>query len=141
VRRYAEFAVVALVLAALLTLLLMRLDTALDDMERTQVQNEVAGMRLDLLDVVAHREAFGGKLPGSDNPVEWIGHGPSAYIGAFPEAPRDRGIWYYDQGRRALIYRFKKGGEEAYHLSRAAGSGHGKSVLAGVGLLRVENSR
>lgn len=103
------------------------------------VQAEAAAIRAQLLEVLAHREGFGGTLPSSDNPLDWVATVPRNYRGALDRAPAEEGVWYFDTGAGELIYRFQDGHAARFKLSREAGRTEIRGVLAGVGLLRLSD--
>jgi hypothetical protein len=140
-RRYYEFAVVV-VLVGLLALLLMRaLERARGDMEETIVQAEAAAMRMGLIEVVAHRETYGGELPKSTNPVDWVATPPANYVGERDGRPDETSIWYFDRRAGELIFVFRDGRRARFRLSRDASVDTQRAVVAGVGLLRLEDRR
>lgn len=136
-RRYFEFALVVTLLAILATVLLLALDDVRRDMEEAGVQAEAAAIRAQLLERVAHREAFGGPLPASENPLDWVDSRPGNYVGELAGAPRDGGVWYFDKNDKTLVYRFHDGHSARFRLSREAGAAGGRGVIGGVGLLRL----
>lgn len=101
------------------------------------MQAEVMGMRAQLLEVAIHREAFGGRFPQSDNPMDWIADHPIEYRGAFSAPPQETGCWYFDTVSRELRYVFRDGHVARFRLSRQAGQSGGRGNPAGIGLLRV----
>ena len=72
-RRRYEFGVIVLIVGVLALLLMQALERTRREIEEAAVQSEVAALRVELLDRVAHREVHGGPLPQSDNPVRWAG--------------------------------------------------------------------
>lgn len=138
-RRYLEFAVVALVLSVLVILLTQSLGGAQRGMEEAGVQAEAAGLRAQLIERLAHRETFGGGLPQSDNPLDWVSNRPPNYLGEREGVPTEVTVWYFDKKAGELVYRFRDGHLARFQLSRAAGSRDGRGVLAGVGLLRLND--
>lgn len=140
-RRYYEFAVVVVLLSALGMVLINKLEKARDDMEEAAVQAEFIAMRAQLLEAVAHRETFGGTLPASDNPADWLPTPLRDYRGAFDAAPVEGSIWYFDRREQALVYRFRDGHHARFRLNRQAGASESRGVLAGVGLQRIEDKR
>lgn len=136
-RRYYEFALIVVIVGILATLLLYVLNDIQGDMEEAAVQAEVASIRSQLLERVAHREAFGGRLPDSDNPLEWISNRPPNYAGALDLPPVNNGVWYFDTRSRELVYRFRDGHLAQFRLSRSASRENGRGVMAGVGLLSL----
>ena len=139
-RRKYEFAVLVLVVGALALFLLRALDDAQQAVEEARVQAEVAALRVELLDALAHREAVGGALPASANPLRWAGREPAAYLGELDAAPVARGVWYFDLGQGELIYRFSSGRESRFRLVRGAAAAGVAGTLGGVGLLRVDTA-
>lgn len=140
-RRYYEFAVIVILLGILAMMLMKSLSRLRSDMEEAGVQIEVAVIRTELLEVLAHRETFGGALPKSDNPVEWVSTKPKKYLGTVDKMPDERAVWYFDRSANELVYRFEDGHRARFRLSRAAGSLGAPGVVAGVGLLRLDDQR
>jgi type II secretory pathway pseudopilin PulG len=138
-RRYYEFAVVVVVISVLALVLMNALGRAQADMEEAMVQAEAAAIRSQLLEVLAHREGFGGTLPKSDNPLDWVATVPPNYRGALDGVPEEKRIWYFDTGLGELVYRFQNGHSARFRLSREAGRTESRGVLAGVGLLRLSD--
>lgn len=138
-RRYYEFAIVVILISILALVLLRALGIAQKDMEEAGVQAEAAAMRTQILEAVAHRETFGGKLPSSDNPMEWIAARPHNYIGEQNGASPERGVWYFDKNTKILNYRFRDGHLARFRISRDAGNSSLRGVVAGVGLLRLDD--
>lgn len=139
--RKIELAVAASLFGIFLFLLLGALERVEQEGEEAAVQAEAAALRVELLDRLSHREAFGGPLPDSDNPVAWAGRAPPAYAGEFDEAPAARGVWYFDRRAGVLAYRFRQGGEARFRLARLAAARDSRGALGGVGLLRLENGQ
>jgi hypothetical protein len=90
---------------------------------------------------VAHRETFGGSLPKSENPVGWIATRPANYVGELDGVPDGKSVWYFDRQARELVYRFRDGHRARFRLSRDANVDSPRAVVAGVGLLRLEDQR
>ena len=139
-RRLYELAVVVLIVAVLAWLLMRALDGAQQEIEEASVQSEAAALRVELLDVQAHRATFGGALPAGDNPLRWVDRQPAAYLGELDAAPAARGVWYFDRARGELAYRFQSGREARFRLVRGAEAAGVAGTLGGVGLLRVDTS-
>jgi type II secretory pathway pseudopilin PulG len=138
-RRQFEFAVVVIVIAVLAVLAMQALLRARGEVEEASVQAEAAAIRAQLMERLAHRATFGGPLPASDNPVDWIRLVPNNYRGALDRAPQERRIWYYDTAERELVYLYDDGHRARFRLSRAAGNSGVRGVMGGVGLLRLED--
>lgn len=138
-RRYFEFALVVLLVAVLAVIVMRALGRAQRDMEEAGVQAEVASIRTQLLETVAHRETFGGRLPISDNPLDWVGSKPLNYVGESSEVPPQKGVWYFDKNNKMLVYLFRDGHAACFRLSRNASNSGNRGVVAGVGLLRLDN--
>lgn len=137
-RRIFEGIVAVIFIGCLLFFLLPVLDDVRFEAEDAAVQSEVAAIRIELLDRLAHQQAVGGALPQSANPVQWIAQAPKAYLGERESAPEARGVWYFDRRAGELVYRFQSRGEARFRLVRGGGGAPG--VLAGVGLMRVNAS-
>lgn len=138
-RRYYEFAVVVILVSILALVLLRALGVAQKDMEEAGVQAEVAAIRTQMLEAVAHRETFGGQLPKSDNPMEWIAARPYNYLGERDGIPEESGVWYFDKNAKILVYRFRDGQLARFRLSRDAGRSDLRGIVAGIGLLRLDD--
>lgn len=138
-RRYLEFAVVALVLSVLAIILTRSLGKVQREMEEAGLQAEVAALRTQLIERIAHHETFGGKLPASNNPLDWVANRPVNYLGERDRVPSETVVWYYDKKAGELVYRFRDGHLARFQLSRSAGRRDGRGVIAGVGLLRLND--
>ncbi len=138
-RRYYEFSIVIVLLGILAVVLMQALGKVRGEMEEAGVQVEAAAIRSELIEVVVHRETFGGVLPKSDNPVEWVATTPRNYRGAVDQAPEEDAVWYFDRSTKELVYRFRDGHRARFRLSRDAGRSGSRGVVAGVGLLRLDD--
>ena len=137
-RRYYEFAVVVILVSILALVLMQALGRAKGDMEEAGMQLEAAVIRTELMEMLAHREAFGGALPKTNNPVEWGVSKPRNYRGALDEVPEEKAVWYFDRRAGELVYRYEDGRRARFRLSREAGPSNAQGVIAGVGLLRLD---
>jgi len=140
-RRYYEFAVVVVLIGILALVLLKALGRTSNEMEEASVQSEVSAIRIGLMEVVAHRETFGGSLPKSDNPLVWVAARPANYVGEVEVVPDSKAVWYYDRRAKELVYRFRDGHRARFRLSRDGNVDSPRAVVAGVGLLRLEDQR
>lgn len=140
-RRPFEFAVVVIVVAILAILAMQALQRVRGEVEEAGMQAEVASLRVQLMERMAHHATFGGPLPASENPVDWIRLVPNKYHGAHDRAPAERRIWYYNKAAQELVYVFDDGHQARFRLSRAAGSSGARGVMGGVGLLRLADTR
>jgi hypothetical protein len=140
-RRQFEFAVVVILVAVLAILVMQALGRARSEVEEAGVQAEAAAIRVQLLERLAHRATFGGALPASDNPVDWVRLAPNNYRGAHDQAPVEQSIWYYDKAKQELIYVFDDGHRARFRLSRTAGDSGVRGTMGGIGLLRLEDAR
>ena len=140
-RRYYEFAVVVVLIGILALVLMRALESARGDMEETIVQTEAAAIRMGLIEVVAHRETYGGELPKSSNPVDWVATPPANYVGERDGRPDGKSVWYFDRQARELVFLFRDGRRARFRLSRDASVESQRAVVAGVGLLRLEDGR
>jgi len=138
-RRYYEFAVVVILVSILALVLMQSLGRARSDMEEAGVQVEAAVIRAELMEVLVHRETFGGALPKTDNPVEWVASKPRNYRGEVDEMPNESAVWYFDRRAGELVYRYEDGRRARFRLSREAGPSNARGVIAGVGLLRIDD--
>ena len=140
-RRYYEFAIVVILISVLALVLLGALGRTSNEMEEAGVQAEVATIRMGLIEVVAHRETFGGTLPKSDNPLDWVVTRPASYLGEVDGMPDSTVVWYFDRRTRELVYRFRDGHRARFRLSRDGNVESPRAVVASVGLLRLEDQR
>lgn len=138
-RRYLEFALVVTLVSVLALVLLRALGVAQKDMEEAGVQAEAAAMRTQILEAVAHRETFGGQLPQSDNPMDWIAVKPYNYVGERDGVPQDGGVWFFDKNGKVIAYRFRDGHLARFKISRDAGVRGLRGVVSGVGLVRLDD--
>jgi hypothetical protein len=138
-RRYFEFAIAIALIGTLSLFLLGALDSVRSDMEEAIVQSEAASLRLELAEAVVHREASGGSLPTSANPLDWVANKPGNYLGAFDVPPDASSVWYFDRQASELAYRFHSGYVARFRLGR--GSGNEKLVISGISLQRLDRRR
>lgn len=140
-RRYYEFAFVV-ILIGLMSLFLMRaIESTRGEVEESLVQSEVANIRIALVEVVAHRESFGGSLPKSRNPLDWISAKPANYVGELDGVPERKSVWYFDRKAEELVFRFRDGHRARFRFSREIATERSAAVLAGVGLSRLDDQR
>lgn len=140
-RRYYEFAVVVILISLLALVLLRALDSTRSELDEAGLQADVAAIRMGLIEVVAHRETFGGVLPKSENPVDWVANRPANYLGEVDGMPIEKSVWYFDRRSKELVYRFRDGHRARFRLSRDTNVDSQRAVVAGVGLLRLEDQR
>ena len=137
--RKLEFSVLVVIIAILALVLMAALEQVREDFEEAAVQSEAAAIRIELLDWLVHREAVGGKLPESRNPIRWIGREPANYLGELAVAPEESAVWYFDTTRQELVYRFRSAREARFRLVRGAEAGGVSGSFAGVGLSRIKD--
>ncbi|MFB0936557.1 MAG: hypothetical protein QMB52_12355 [Propionivibrio sp.] len=135
-RRY-EFPVLVAIIGVLAFLLMNALDRVREEFEEAAVQSEVAALRVELMDRLAHHQLVGGALPESRNPLLWIERKPGNYLGELEATPEAGGVWYFDRKREELVYRYRSGREVRFRLVRGVAAGGVKGSLAGVGLARI----
>ena len=126
------------VIGALAMFLFNALNATRDDIEEASVQAVVLSTRTQLMEVVAHRETYGGQLPASDNPMDWVAAKPANYLGAVDHAPEEKSVWYYDKTAKILIYQFRNDRVARFQLSRAARAAGTQGVISGIGLIRLD---
>ena len=139
--RKFEFSVLVAIIGILAVVLMGALERVREDFEEAAAQSEAAAIRIELLDWLAHREAAGGKLPESRNPINWIARVPENYLGELAVAPEESGVWYFDSTRQELVYRFRSAREARFRLVRGVDAVSVSGSFAGVGLSRVEDTR
>lgn len=139
--RKLEFFVVVVIFGVLLLVLLNALERVQREVEEATVQSEVSALRVELLDRLAHRETFGGQLPQGENPVVWAGRQPAGYVGELNRSPVEQGVWYYHTAEKTLVYRSRHAGDLKFRLAREGGRQGAPAVLAGVGLIRLEDKQ
>lgn len=125
-------------ICVLIFALLRSVDRMRESVEESVVRSEEAALRIELLDRLSHRELYGGGLPESNNPLQWIARRPDAYIGELETAPAVSNVWYFDRPSQLLVYRFRSGREACFRLVRKAEVANVRGGLAGVGLLRID---
>jgi len=139
-RRY-EFPVLVAIIGVLALLLMNALDRVREEFEEAAVQSEVAALRVELMDRLAHHQSVGGSLPASRNPVVWVGRKPGNYLGELDATPEAGGVWYFDRKHEELAYRYRSGREVRFRLVRGNEAVGVKGSLAGVGLARIDEAR
>lgn len=137
-RRYYEFALAITIISVCAVLAMRALSDVERDAEEARMQAEFMAIRAQLLEVVVHRETFGGQLPASENPMDWVAERPSAYRGACAAACDGRGIWYFDMAMKELVYRFQDGHAARFRLVRRAGSEGMRGLPGGLNLQRLD---
>jgi len=136
-RKY-ELPLLVAIIGVLALLLLNALEAMRVEIEEAAVQSEVAALRVELLDRLAHRQRVGGPLPASPNPLRWVERMPQNYVGERDSAPEEKGVWYFDARRETLVYRYRGGNEAAFRLVRGREASGVAGSLGGIGLQRVD---
>ena len=136
-RKY-ELPLLVAIIGILSVLLLNALESMRAEIEEAAMQSEVAALRVELLDRLAHRQRVGGPLPVSPNPLRWVERTPQNYLGERDSAPEETGVWYFDTRREVLVYRFRAGHEAVFRLIRGREASGVAANLGGVGLQRVD---
>jgi type II secretory pathway pseudopilin PulG len=99
-------AVVGVLAAALLERLLYIEEYAEKTAMELTIANMQAGLRARVGSLLIADQA--SKIPtlAGANPVEWLDHAPENYLGELDAAParEPKGQWYFDRGRRELVY-------------------------------------
>lgn len=134
-RRYLEFSLALLGIGGLMLLLFMALQRTRLQAEAATVQAEAAALQAQLLEVLTRRELYGTPLPVSDNPVDWVGTPPHAYLGPRQSEPDEHNIWYYHAPSRQLRYRYSDGRQACFQLARGRQRDQAAGVLGGIGLI------
>jgi hypothetical protein len=138
-RRYLEFAVVVLVISVLALVLWKSIGRAGEELEEARMQADVSAIRIGLMEMVAQNQINGGSLPKSDNPIDWVAMPPGGYLGERDGVPEAESVWYFDRKTKELVYRFRDGHRARFRISRDARVESVRAVVAGVGLLRLED--
>lgn len=128
-------------ICVLIFVLLGSVDRMRESAEESVVRSEETALRIELLDRLSHRELYGGALPESANPLQWVARRPDAYIGERETMPTTGSVWYFDRLRQLLVYRFRSGRETCFRLVQQAEVANVQGSLAGVGLLRIDCDR
>ena len=136
-RKY-EFPVLVVIIGILAFLLMNALEKVREEIEDAAMQSEVAALRVELMDRLAHHQAVGGHLPASRNPLRWVERRPGNYLGELGAAPDAGEVWYFDTRREELVYRYRSGREASFRLVRGAEAVGVSGSLGGVGLRRLQ---
>src|SRR5574343_262847 len=140
-RRYLEFALLAVMIGGLSLFLLRALESARADVEEAVVQADAAAIRISLMEIATRRALLGGNYPDSDNPMNWLGSPVGHYAGAFDARPAGRSLWYFDNRQRELIYLFDDGRQARFRLARNGMVDAGRGAMGGIGLIRSPDRR
>ena len=140
-RRYLEFALLAVMIGGLSLYLLRALESARADVEEAVVQADAAAIRISLMEIATRRAMLGGNYPDSDNPMNWLGSPVGHYAGAFDARPAGRSLWYFDTRQRELIYLFDDGRQARFRLARNGMVDAGRGAMGGIGLARLPDWR
>ena len=140
-RRYLEFALLAVMIGGLSLYLLRALESARADVEEAVVQADAAAIRISLMEIATRRALLGGNYPDSDNPMNWRGSPVGHYAGAFDSRPAGRSLWYFDNRQRELIYLFDDGRQARFRLARNGMVDAGRGAMGGIGLIRLPDRR
>ena len=103
-----ELVVVIMVLAAAATVLLARLAYYQEALERAAMESTLSGIKTGLQVrlaelIITNREGEARELEIQD-PIRWLDEGrPPNYGGSYRE-PAQPATWYFDAGRRELVY-------------------------------------
>lgn len=140
-RRYLEFALLAVMIGSLSLYLLRALESARADVEEAVVQADAAAIRIGLMEIATRRAMQGGNYPDSNNPMDWLGAPVGHYAGAFDARPTGRSLWYFDNRQRELIYLFDDGRQARFRLARNGMVDAGRGSMGGIGLVRLPDQR
>jgi prepilin-type N-terminal cleavage/methylation domain-containing protein len=107
-----ELAIAILIIGALATVLLSRLAYYQELAEKAAMEAMVrvikTGLQIRLAELIAaNRQAQAATLEIED-PMQWLEAKPGNYGGPY-QAPAEGGTWYFDAGRRQLVYVVKSG--------------------------------
>ena len=113
-----EFVIVVLLFGALSTVVLEYMLHYIEVAEKSAMENTVMNMRsslrLRLAQVLVRNDVDEGVRLSRDNPMNWLQEMPPNYAGEFdnPEPGAiAKGKWYYDRGKRELVYLVDMGRE------------------------------
>lgn len=140
-RRYLEFALLAVMIGGMSLYLLRALESARSDVEEAVVQADAAAIRINLMEIATRRAMQGGNYPDSDNPMTWLGVPVGHYAGAFDTRPAGSSFWYFDDRQRELIYVFDDGRVARFRLVRNGIVDAGRGAMGGIGLIRLPDRR
>jgi general secretion pathway protein G len=155
-----EFAVVAVVLGILVSILLDRIAYYQGLAEKTAIEMTVmnmrSGLRYKVAEMLMHGEA--AELPGlaGKSPVKWLAYPPPEYLGEARElswSDMPPGSWGFDGKRGELLYRVKddrnfvsdRSGELGLRLRvkllKGLASQTGQESVVGAEIVLVDNYR
>jgi len=102
-----EFAVVAVVLSILSSVLLQRLHYYQEAAERAQFEATLSlyktALQIRLAEMIIERREAEARTLLDENPTLWLSEKPTNYAGDYPPAPA-AGNWYFDRSARELVY-------------------------------------
>lgn len=87
--------------------------------EQVHVEHTLGALRsalgLELSRIMLRDGPAGAAALAGANPMELLAVPPQNYRGAHEVPPAERGIWYFDRGRRELVYRVRRTEHVAVH--------------------------
>lgn len=102
-----EFAVVVVIAALLGGLLLERLTFYQEAAEHARFESELqtfkTGLQLRMAELISGNREQDLRQLTRESPARWLDKLPSNYAGEYPAQP-ESGLWYFDSGRRELVY-------------------------------------
>ncbi len=111
-----ELVVVVILISLMAGLMLYRYVRLQVDVERTAMARDLGAIRsavaLRFLHFVMRGDMQGAAAMAGTNPIQYLASPPDTYLGSF-DNPRSASIagghWYFDSGRRLLVYRVAHG--------------------------------
>jgi prepilin-type N-terminal cleavage/methylation domain-containing protein len=118
-------------------------------------RNIATGLRMQVADLMMRDRLYELDRLLQANPIAWLAVPPPNYLGERASAPEDtvaRGKWYFDSGRRVLVYtpfhrrffipRLREGNSVSYRVTAVpVGSSGGTRRLEGLSLLLLSPYR
>lgn len=144
-----EMAVPVAVALVLLTFLLSALSDTYQRSEQARVEQDIAALRLQIVERLTTRELYDAALPNSDNPLDWVLE-KSLHIPSFSYQNRQeknidtetesvRGQWFFHEPSRELRYRFNSPSKHLVRLKLVRqAEKNNPMVLRGVSLQRLD---
>lgn len=135
-----DFAVTVIIISILAVMVLKSLDKLEHHIEEVIQETVLNHIRLGLTEYWLHQnvthQTIDMKTLLNSNPMHYVAEKPENYVGEMPSRPgNSKEIWYFDTGKKELIYVYNDGRQAHYRLeSLQAG---GTSALLSAGSLAI----